>query len=331
MRREHLDYLICPDCHGNLKINTIEIENDSHIEEGSLKCDSCSVQFPIIHYIPRFVPIDNYADSFGYEWMTHARTQYDTEMGDSISKKRFFTETNWPREKKGEIILEAGCGSGRFTEQAASTGAMVISFDYSRAVEANFATNGMKENVLIIQADIFSMPFEKEFFDRIFCIGVLQHTPNPKKGFHCLTEKLKYGGHIVVDLYRKYGFFKQLLITKYWVRPITRHIQPEKLYRWCRTYVYFMWPLSSFLSKRFGDFGKKINWTLLVADYRGVLTLSEDKLKEMAVLDTFDMLSPMYDYPQTLTEVLKWFKEAGLSMIEVDYGFNGIYGRGKKY
>lgn len=38
----------------------------------------------------------------------------------------------------------------------------------------------------------------------------------------------------------------------------------------------------------------------------------------------------MYDYPQTLPTIKKWFEDAGLINIEVDYGFNGVYGRANK-
>ena len=52
--------------------------------------------------------------------------------------------------------------------------------------------------------------------------------------------------------------------------------------------------------------------------------------KEWSILDTFDMYSPEYDKPQTLKEVQRWFKEAGLKDVEVIYGPNGIVGKGKK-
>jgi len=39
---------------------------------------------------------------------------------------------------------------------------------------------------------------------------------------------------------------------------------------------------------------RTLNWMLLIADYRGILDLSEEQLKEWAILDTFDVLSPMY-------------------------------------
>jgi hypothetical protein len=53
-------------------------------------------------------------------------------------------------------------------------------------------------------------------------------------------------------------------------------------------------------------------------------------LREWAILDTFDMLSPRYDAPQTLENVREWFRVAGLDAVEVEIGYNGIEGRGKK-
>ena len=71
------------------------------------------------------------------------------------------------------MILEVGSGSGRFTEQAAKTGATIISCDYSYAVEANFASNGKNDNVLIVQADLYHMPFGEiiltNFFVSVYC------------------------------------------------------------------------------------------------------------------------------------------------------------------
>src|SRR5207248_3605674 len=134
-----------------------------------------------------------------------------------ISEKRFFEETGWPRVLAREVILEVGSGSGRFTEQAASTEAFIISFDYSHAVEANYASNGARENVLIVQADIYAMPFRTEYFDKVFCFGVLQHTPDVRQAFLALPPMLKPGGELVVDVYKK-TFFRTCLATKYYAR-----------------------------------------------------------------------------------------------------------------
>ena len=91
-----------------------------------------------------------------------------------------------------------------------------------------------------------------------------------------------------------------------------------------------MWPLSC-LIRKIPIIGPTINWTLLVADYSRQLPKADDAtLKEWAYLDTFDMLSPAYDYPVTVTELKHWFEEEDLRDIEVHKGWNGVEGGGVK-
>jgi SAM-dependent methyltransferase len=337
MRKNHLIYLACPACQGDLSLAEVRAEQDGRIEEGTLRCASCGKDYPIVRHVPRFVPMENYASGFGLQWTIHAKTQYDSHSGVNISERRFFAETGWPRDLTGRVMLEAGSGSGRFTEQAAKTGAMVVSMDYSYAVDANYQSNGNKENVLIVQGDIYHMPFHQDFFDNVVCIGVLQHTPDVKAAFMSLVHYLKPGGSLVVDLYPKgnglRGKLKDLLRTKYWVRPLTRRLSPEKLYRWCARYVKTMWPLSKRIN-RIPRIGRYLNWALLIADYRGRLPLSESQLMEWAILDTFDMLSPAHDNPQTVETLQEWFDEAGLVNVQVQSGcedvLKGPLGRGNK-
>src|SRR5450432_3744539 len=194
MNLEHLRLLACPACHGDLSCASGDADSrDGAIIEGRLTCASCRQEHPVIAGVPRFVPRENYASGFGLEWTKHARTQYDSYSGIPASEQRFFSQTGWPRDMHGELILEVGSGSGRFTEQAAKTGATVVSLDFSYAVDANFASNGARRNVLIVQADVFSMPFRSGTFDRLFCFGMLQHTPSPRRAFQALPRVLKSG------------------------------------------------------------------------------------------------------------------------------------------
>lgn len=318
MREEHLQYLACPTCVGDSDILLFEVQKRSgvSIETGTLKCSKCGETYHIVRHVPRFVSSENELLNFGFEWTKHPRIQYDSYNGTNLSEDRFFSETEWPRKLDGDIILEAGCGAGRFTEQAASTGAMVVSMDYSYAVDANYASNGMKGNVLIVQGDIYRMPFKEGCFDRVFCFGVLQHTPSPEEAFLILPRYLKPGGHLAVDVYRKWAGIKRLFDTKYWVRPVTKNLPPEKLYAWVSRYIEWMWPLAR-LSNRIPYFGIRLNWKLLIADYRGIYPLPDEMLKEWAILDTFDMLSPAYDYPQAIQTVQRWFGDAQLVDIDI--------------
>ncbi|MDO8435087.1 MAG: class I SAM-dependent methyltransferase, partial [bacterium] len=64
--------------------------------------------------------------------------------------------------------------------------------------------------------------------------------------------------------------------------------------------------------------------------YYPSLKLPRDIHREWSVLDTFDMYSPKYDKPQTLSAVRGWFADAGLRESDVRFGPNGIVGRGVK-
>src|SRR5262245_44423388 len=202
MNEDHVRFLVCPTCQTRLTVAERGSVEERCIVEGSLACGSCSATFPIVAGVPRFVGSDNYAESFGLEWSIHSRTQYDSYSGSNVSEQRFFSETRWGRNLHGQTILEVGSGSGRFTEQALSTGALVVSFDYSRSVDANYASNGRSPNVLIVQASVFQMPFTRGSFDKVFCFGVLQHTPDVKSAFLALPQMLKTGGELVIDVYR---------------------------------------------------------------------------------------------------------------------------------
>src|SRR5450631_990039 len=321
MNLEHLHLLVCPECHERLICLRGDADcRDSTIAEGRLRCVSCRQEYPVIEGVPRFVPRENYASGFGLEWTKHARTQYDSHSGIPVSERRFFGQTGWPKDLTGEVVLEVGSGSGRFTEQAARTGATVVSLDYSYAVDANYASNGARSNVLIVQADVFAMPFRPQSFDRVFCFGVLQHTPSPARAFAALPWALKAGGALCADIY-KVSFWRTVAQTKYWVRPFTRRMNPDRLYARVRRWVDFMWPLANIIRRM--PKGHGINWRLLVADYSS-LGLKGQMLKEWSYLDTFDMLAPRYDRPATKETFRQWAVQAKLIDIDAFYSPHGV-------
>jgi len=329
MKADHLKHLVCPECKGTLTLVSEPDAGFGEIETGMLHCSSCHQEYPIIRHIPRFVPLQNYSNSFGFEWLKHAKTQYDSYTHTTISKERFFKETQWEKDLTGQFLLEVGSGSGRFTEVAATTDATIISVDYSVAVEANYASNGHLPNILIVQADIYRLPFRKNYFDKVLCIGVLQHTPNVKKAFFSLPQFVKSKGNLVVDVYRRHRGIFYLFQTRYFIRPFVKGMTSERLYYLCERYISRMWGIAS-LIHRIPKIGRHINWILLIPDYRDMFQLSEDVLKEWAVLDAFDILSPVYDNPQYLETIQEWFLHTGFTEIDVKYGYNGIEGKGVK-
>jgi SAM-dependent methyltransferase len=315
---------LCSTCDGYYTLVNDTYHEDGRLHEGELVCRSCGTHYPVMDGIPRFVPAENYAGSFGYQWKIHGKTQLDSYTGLPISRNRLFAVSDWSEQLEGERILEAGSGAGRFTEVLLSTGADVFSFDYSSAVEANWKNNGDKPNFHLFQGDIFEIPLPKESFEKVICLGVLQHTPDPERAFKSLAKQVKPGGELVVDIY-KAGFLSWLQ-WKYLLRPVTRRMNKETLYKVITLLVPILIPFTRFMRISLGRAGARLS---PIVEYTH-LGLPLEINREWAILDTFDMYSPAYDHPQSLKTVKRWFSEVGFSEVLVQYGPYGLVGKGKK-
>lgn len=108
-------------------------------------------------------------------------------------------------------------------------------------------------------------------------------------------------------------------------------MRPERLYALITKCIDFMWPLAKIIRK-IPKIGPAINWHFLIADHSRTLPDADDRiLKEWAYLDSFDMLSPVFDYPQTIRTFKRSHSEAGLVDVDVRYGYNGIEARARKF
>lgn len=330
MKQELVFWLICPWCYGDIifeALNNHRIQPNSEIIEGTLRCGKCSVHFPITKSIPRFVASDNYSKSFGFQWNIFRKTQLDSFTNTTISRDRFCRQ--WGNEidkMKGAMVLDAGCGAGRFSEIALSAGATVIAIDYSDSVDACWENLKDYPNLHVLQADVYTLPFREEFFDFVYSFGVLQHTPDVKSAFFSLAKKVKKNGKMCVDVYKK--DWRIYLWPKYWLRPFTKRLPLPLLFEVTNKLVPLLLPLSTFLSK-FPKIGRYLKYIVPVANYHGLYPLSRNQHMEWSILDTFDMLSPEYDLPQNRITMERWFCEAGFRDVKViDQGL--IFGRGVK-
>ena len=292
--------------------------------EGSLRCANCQAAYPVRDGVARFVPAENYSQSFGLQWNRHRRTQLDSAIGKPISEHRLYQATGWPRELRGQRILEAGSGAGRFTEVLCRTGAEIYSFDYSTAVDANKQNNGGAPILHLFQADIFHIPLRDASFDHVLCLGVLQHTPDPERAFLSLARHVKPGGDLVIDVYRR--SLAAALQWKYLLRPITRRMDAARLYGIVEAVAPALVTPTRWLRRFAGRAGARLS---PIVEYSH-LGLTPEQNVQWSVLDTFDMYSPAYDLPQSADTVRHWFGVAGFGQVEVFDGLNGVVGRGRR-
>jgi SAM-dependent methyltransferase len=277
------DILQCPNCQ-----NTITLGNNE------FNCTSCGKIFPIKKGIPRFVDSEAYAASFGFEWKLHRITQLDNAQS-NLSEQTFAEKTGLtPEEVKGKLVLDVGCGMGRFADVISRWGGTVVGIDLSTAVEAAYENLKSRDNVAILQADVFHLPFKEKTFDIIYSIGVLHHTSDCERAFRNLPKFLKPGGKIVIWLYDRnivWGKFAQA----YW--KITRRMNPKVLHSFCKLAgpLYYVTKLP-FVGKSF--------WRLVPID--------TNPDWNWRILDTFDWYSARYRSWHTYEQVHQWFESEGL-------------------
>ena len=226
MKNWLIPLLRCPRCGEDAPFDVNPAgADDEEVPDGRLLCRHCRAAFPVIAGIPRFADSDqNYSENFGIQWKLFRETQIDRLAGHQLSETRFIKDTRWPAGwLKGKLILDAGCGAGRFTDVMAEMGATVVACDLSSAVEACKKTTddptgatAERGRVQPVQGDLLSLPFREGVFDAVFCMGVIQHTPDPERVIGTLPRHLKPGGRLAynfyeIDPFTKFQFIKYLL------------------------------------------------------------------------------------------------------------------------
>jgi len=208
--------LRCPDCGDHLQSRPSDLDK--------LACKRSGQLFPVVDGVPRLLPERLRGDArplsmeatasemglqrrtsrvFGLEWTRWARFGWDDPVY-NLERERFvFLSKSLlrPEEMNGRLILDAGCGNGRYSYWASRFGGRVVGVDLGDGVKAASTNTASMPSIQVIQADIFSLPFSDETFDIVFCIGVLMHTGDAKRAFASLVNKVKQGGSLCVHLY----------------------------------------------------------------------------------------------------------------------------------
>ncbi len=300
--------LRCLNCNASL-------ESD---QAGGFVCPACKREFPNVQGIARFVVAQDYAASFGFQWHRYPKTQLDhDEVRESDANFRVKTALN-PAELSGKLVLDVGCGMGRFAEVATRWGARVVGVDLSAAAEVA-ARNLAGRNFVALQADVFNLPFAPESFDLIYSVGVLHHTPDCEAAVKVLDRYLKPGGILAVWLYS--GYNKWYRFSDVW-RKYTHKMKPATLHRILKVAVPFFHHLNQGL-RRVPLVGRPVAGAI-----QHVFPVNRQKDAELRLLDTFDWYSPKYQSKHTYEQVFRWFED--MHMEDMHVGQSSIAVRGRK-
>jgi SAM-dependent methyltransferase len=236
----------------------------------------------------------------------------------NMSELDFIQKTGLkPADFKGKLVLDVGCGMGRFAEVATRWGARVVGIDLSAATEVA-ARNLSDREFVAFQADVFSLPFAPESFDCVYSMGVLHHTPDCEKAFKVLPQYVKPGGTLAVWLYS--GYNKWYRFSDQY-RKVTHRLSPRLLHGFFRVAVPFFYWLDRGL-RLVPILGKPAAGLI-----HHVFPVNRHRDPEMRVLDTLDWYSPKYQSKHTYEEVFRWFESCGLEGLSVGNFAVGVRGR----
>ena len=285
---------------------------------GGYVCSACNRVYPFVNGIARFVDAQHYAASFGFQWHRYQKTQLDhDEVTESERHFRMKTALR-PEELKGKLVLDVGCGMGRFAEVATRWGARVVGIDLSAAAEVA-AKNLAAREFTAFQADVFALPFAPETFDIIYSVGVLHHTPDCEAAVKALDRYLKPGGILAVWLYS--GYNKWYRFSDFW-RRYTSRMRPGTLHGILKVAVPVFYNTQQVLNK-VPLVGKPAAGLV-----HHVFPVNRQKDPEARMLDTFDWYSPKYQSKHTYEQVFRWYEAMGMEDMRI--GDFSIAVRGRK-
>lgn len=169
--------------------------------------------------------------SFGEEW-----TKFDSFSEQEIQHTgdMYFDIIDFNEINKDAVVMDVGCGTGRWTKYVAPKVKFVEAVDPSEAVFSAAALLKDQSNVRVTQASTDNIPFEDNSFDFVFSIGVLHHIPDTRQAMADCVKKVKPGGLFLVYLYysldNRGPFFKAL----FWLSNLIRRMvsaMPAKIKR----------------------------------------------------------------------------------------------------
>lgn len=183
----------------------------------------------------------------------------------------------------------------------------------SAAVETAYQATKDLPNAHVVQADIFKLPF-KRAFDYAFSVGVLHHTPDPKKAFLSLAGKVKKGGAISAWIY---GEENNDWIINY-VNPIregfTSKINQPTLYQLSKLPTLGVFLASKLIYKPLNKTAKPLAKRLFYNDYLNHLGTFGWREQHNIVFD--HLVAPTAFYISR-EEFEKWWKEIGAKDVEI--------------
>lgn len=308
-----LDVLACPRCESPALRNAAE---------AALVCDACSASYPLRQGVPDFVQADSSSADFEAQWTLRLDGKFERPerlYGNELTQlTRWLADNCLGTPASGDIIVDAGCGSG---EKAAVLARLypqsrVLGLDLSPTIFRSAQRFAEVPNLAFARMDLLHSALRKDAIPCALSWGVLHHTASTERAMALLARAVRPGGRLVIWLY-PHPDEAPVWRPYYWLRDIVHlgrgHKLPPAVRLWlCRLECALMAPaLWAFYVGLVRPFASPAPFMSL-----GAMSLGE--LYDTAVFMLYDALSPRYhDRPHSST-IRSWFARDGFGKVQSD-------------
>ena len=132
------------------------------------------------------------------EWPEAYDRWFTTPMGSLVKRYESELILNLLSPKQGEVILDAGCGTGIFTLDILLSGSKVIGLDLSLPMLMRGEKKLKGFPFRIVLANMLDLPFPEGSFDQVVSVTAIEFIEDGRAAVGELFRVTKRGGRIVV-------------------------------------------------------------------------------------------------------------------------------------
>jgi SAM-dependent methyltransferase len=275
------------------------------------------------------------SDSFGYKWNRQPDWGFKPEH-QSVMRQVWADVFAWPEAgtladlMRGQVVLDAGCGSGASLGQFVDWPASIVAADISDAIYACRRRFASRSNIAFIKADVTRLPFPDRVFDVIWSAGVLHHTPDTGRSLAALVRHLKVAGRIVIYVYGRKAPVREFVDD--FIREQIADLPAAEAWRRMEALTRFARSLSAIkaplhieedvpelgFSKGTYDLQRFVYYKLFKCFWNDALSFDDN------VHVNFDWYHPRYSHRHTPEEVRTWLADLQLATEHFHISESGI-------
>ena len=132
------------------------------------------------------------------EWPEKYDQWFETPIGTLVKKYENQLLLDLLQPRRGEMILDVGCGTGVFTLNILGLGTRVIGLDISQPMLVRASQKAQKYPFRGVAGDMRFLPFADECFDKVVSMTALEFTEDGKGAVSELFRVTRKGGVVVV-------------------------------------------------------------------------------------------------------------------------------------